>query len=106
MFGKEGSQMSNFIGKTGFRLGVQIFMVLLVVGMFLAACGGSNDPFNSLTNGGCSSGYTYCSSSGKCCPNGYPYHCDSAGSSYDNTGKCSSSSWTTVYCGSQDYCSG
>ena len=92
--------MNSIIRKTGFRVGVQIFMVLLVVGMFLAACGGNN-PL-----AGCTSGYTYCSTSGKCCPNGYPWHCDSAGTTYDNTGKCSASQWTTVYCGTQDECKG
>ena len=56
--------MSILTKKAGFRVGVQIFMVLLVVGMFLAACG-SDDPITGLTNGGCSSGYTYCSGSGK-----------------------------------------
>jgi hypothetical protein len=92
--------MATFIRKTGFRVGVQVFMVLLVVGIFLAACG-SDNPFSL-----CSSGYTYCSSSGKCCPSDKPFHCDSAGSSADYSGQCRSVTWTTDLCGSQDKCTG
>lgn len=94
--------MEIFIKKSGFRFWVHAFMVLLVLGLFVAACGG-NDPLNTAS---CQSGYTYCSNSGKCCKNGYPYHCDSAGTSSDNTGKCRSTTWTTDLCGSQDKCTG
>lgn len=94
--------MKMFIKKSGFKVGVQLFMALLVVGIFFAACGGSNDPLNAVTNHGCSSNYTYCSGSGKCCPNGYPYHCNAGSAS----GTCYSSNPTNPPCTTYDYCSG
>ena len=93
--------MSNLTKKSGFRIGVQIFMVVLVAGMFFVACG-SDDPLNTLVNSGCNTGYTYCSGSGKCCPDGYPYHCNSGSAS----GSCYSSIPNNPPCATYDYCSG
>lgn len=93
--------MSNLAKKSGFRIGVQIFMVLLVVGMFLAACG-EDDPLNTVVNHGCPDNYTYCSGSDKCCQNGYPYHCNSGSAA----GTCYSSTPTNPPCTTYDYCSG
>jgi|GEM_PF-2775050 len=93
--------MKNFTKKAGLRFWVQSLMVLLVVGLFVAACGGSKDPFNLNANS-CTSGYTYCSGSGKCCKDGYPYHCNAgsaAGSCYQNVP-------TKPPCDTYDYCSG
>jgi hypothetical protein len=90
--------MANFLRKSGFRVGVQIFMVLLVVGMFLAACGGKDDPLSGLGNHGCPDNYTYCSGSDKCCPNGSPYHCSA-------TGTCRTSTATSCS-GGYDTCTG
>jgi hypothetical protein len=90
--------MKIFMRKSGFRVSVQIFMVLLVVSMFFAACG-SDDPLNAL---GCPDNTTYCSGSGKCCQNGYPYHCNSGSAS----GTCYSDLPTNPPCTTYDYCSG
>lgn len=93
--------MTNFIQKGGFRVAVQVFMLLLVVGIFLAACGG-DDPTSPLYVNPCSTGSTYCSGSGMCCPNGFPYHCNSGG----NSGTCYDTIPAAATCPTYDICSG
>ncbi len=71
----------------------QAFLFLLVVGLFFAACGSSEDPFNPYlyyTANGCpTTAPLYCPSSGKCCPSGSPYHCTSTSSCYSSAPGCS-----------------
>lgn len=51
---------------------IQILAVLVVCGLFLAACG-ADDP--ALLFDVCGTGGLYCPNSGQCCPNGYEYYC-------------------------------
>lgn len=52
-----------------FRFLVQASLLLLVLGLFVMACGkDSSNPFYS-----CSSGYSLCGSTGKCCQTNYWY---------------------------------
>ena len=92
--------MSRMIRRSGFRLWAHVFMVLLVVGLFMAACGNGGGGGGSTA--ACSDGYTYCSGSGKCCKNGYPYHCNTGSAA----GSCYQSKPTNPPCTYYDYCSG
>ena len=91
--------MRRIIGKVSFVFWIQSALALLVVGLFIVSCG-SNDP-TGVTNY-CDSGYTYCRDSGKCCKDGYPYHCNSG----DAAGTCYQSRPTNPPCSTYDYCSG
>jgi hypothetical protein len=66
--------MSNLRKKSVFGIGVQIFMVLLVLGLLVAACGSEDDPFAGIYKNCTDSAYPYyCSNDDTCCPT--QYHC-------------------------------
>jgi len=70
--------MVMLIKKIHFREWIHVFMVLMVIGFFVVACG-SNDP-TGLTNAAgltnaCGSGGVSCHNSGLCCPSTSPYYC-------------------------------
>jgi hypothetical protein len=91
--------MSNLAKKSGFRIGVQIFMVLLVLGIFVAACGTDADPFAGITKHCTDSAYPYyCSNNDYCC--GSQYSCVGASGCYasiPNTTTCSNAGGTGQY---------
>jgi hypothetical protein len=91
--------MDSFIKKSGFRFWVHAFMVLLVLGLFVVACGGSNT--NTTTTYSCRSGYVLCNcthSQGVCCPSNAHYYAESnCGSGY-SAGSCYSSVPNCTYC--------
>jgi hypothetical protein len=66
--------MLNLTKKSGFRIGVQIFMVLLVLGIFVAACGTDADPLAGVYKHCTDSAFPYyCSNNDYCC--GTQYSC-------------------------------
>jgi hypothetical protein len=91
--------MANSTCKSALRFCIRALLALPVLGLFLVACIGGVNP---LAAASCSSGYTACSSSQKCCPNGYPYHCNTGSAS----GKCYQSVPTNPPCTYYDYCGG
>lgn len=92
--------MSYLKSRSAIKLYVRALVALPVLGLFAIACISCTNPLAGVT--GCNSGYTYCSGSSKCCPNGYPYHCNSGSAS----GKCYQSLPTNPPCTTYDYCSG
>ena len=95
----EAVVMAHLNKKSVFRYFVRALVVLPILGLFTIAVIGCVNPLGAA---GCGSGYTYCSGSSKCCPNGYPYHCNSGSA----TGKCYQSIPTKPPCSTYDYCSG
>lgn len=93
--------MSKSIKKTSSRFWVQAFMVMLVLGLFIAACG--NDKNSPLYYNACSSGYIKCANTGKCCPETARYYCsDLTTETSGKTGCLQSTAGCdvqTVYCG-------
>lgn len=83
-FYKNGGGIMEVFKTSRFRFVVQISMVVVVLGLFMAACGqDSDDPFYYSA---CGSGVT-CHNSGKCCPSSYPYYCpDKTDESKSKTG--------------------
>ncbi|HUI93390.1 MAG TPA: hypothetical protein VLX68_14175 [Chitinivibrionales bacterium] len=84
--------------KSAIRFWVRALAVAPVLSLFVIAWLSCVNPLAPV----CSSGNTYCSGSQKCCPNGYPYHCNAGSAS----GKCYQSIPTNPPCTTYDYCSG
>lgn len=94
----EAVVMAHLNKKSVFRLCVRALVVVPVLTLFTIAVIGCVNPLAA----GCGAGYTYCSGSSKCCPDGYPYHCNSGSA----TGKCYQSLPTNPPCATYDYCKG
>lgn len=60
--------MRTMFRESGFAVRIQVLLVVLVVGFFVAAC--EDGPLST-----CGKGGAYCHNSGLCCPDTSPYYC-------------------------------
>lgn len=97
---KKEMVMSKAVRTRNLRSGMQVFVTLVVFGLFIAACGSEKTTTTTTTTTTffCPNGYMVCATAQKCCPSGTPYLCSDGKSCSTTNSPCPSGTHVVETC--------